>query len=607
MKALEDLSMQYDNTVRNSEQTVVQFTYGDDGLNPQMMEGGDRPVDFKRLQVNIQAQFPYREERTLLSFEVRERVEGHLQGSEFQRLLPQGELFLRETRQFFTNIADTMARLERVILFGYGAGGEGLVLEGADAEKMKRFEQRVGNIRQRLRAMSPAEHKEWATLASIDEKALATGKSKEEGSSSCSGELNEQQKEAVFLVKENVSRITASQIDHMVAAALKKYGRSMIEPGEAVGAVGAQSLSEPGTQMTLKTFHFAGVASMNVTLGVPRLKEIINASKAISTPIITANLVQSNSKTSARIVKAQIEKTTLGEVAEYIEEVHTADLSYISIMLDMSAIRNLHLNITAMSVREAILRGTGGSSVSKLAPLRAVKDKHVMVVSADQDCSEVRIIPPDAKETGKGIPSHQKGYFTIQALKACLPLVIVQGIPTVARAVINEEATASGESYYLLVEGYGLSAVMGTPGVNGLDSRSNHIIEVQHVLGIEAARTMIASEISYIMSAYGITVDRRHLLLLSDVMTFKGEILGITRFGVAKMRESVLMLASFEKTTDHLFDAAVHSREDAIVGVSECIIMGVPIPLGTGIFKLLYQAKKAVQIVRRKPVLDEFF
>jgi len=86
---------------------------------------------------------------------------------------------------------------------------------------------------------------------------------------------------------------------------LRRYQRSVVEPGEAVGAVGAQSISEPGTQMTLKTFHFAGVASMNVTLGVPRLKEIINASKAISTPIITAALVQSNSIPSARVTKVK--------------------------------------------------------------------------------------------------------------------------------------------------------------------------------------------------------------------------------------------------------------------------------------------------------------
>merc|ERR1719272_2888934 len=89
------------------------------------------------------------------------------------------------------------------------------------------------------------------------------------------------------------------------------------------------------------------------------------------------------------------------------------------------------------------------------------------------------------------------------------------------------------------------------------------------------------------MSAYGIGIDCRHLMLLSDVMTFKGMVLGITRFGVSKMRESVLMLASFERTTDHLFDAAAHGRKDAIVGVSECIIMGIPTPLGSGAFKLI--------------------
>ena len=90
-------------------------------------------------------------------------------------------------------------------------------------------------------------------------------------------------------------------------------------------------------------------------------------------------------------------------------------------------------------------------------------------------------------------------------------------------------------------------------GIDGTTVTSNHIIEMQQVLGIEAARSVISLEIKYIMSQYGIKVDSRHLMLLSDVMTFKGEILGITRFGVAKMRESVLILASFEKTTVILY------------------------------------------------------
>ena len=134
---------------------------------------------------------------------------------------------------------------------------------------------------------------------------------------------------------------------------------------------------------------------------------------------------------------------------------------------------------------------------------------------------------------------------------------------------------------------------MGTPGVKGCSTSSNNITEVASTLGIEASRVVIQSELARTYGSYGISIDCRHLQLLADVMTYRGEVLGITRFGIAKMKDSVLMLASFEKTPDHLFDAAIHSRVDPVRGVSESIIVGVPIPLGTGLFKL-QQALPAV-------------
>jgi DNA-directed RNA polymerase III subunit RPC1 len=319
---------------------------------------------------------------------------------------------------------------------------------------------------------------------------------------------------------------------------------------------------------------------MNVTLGVPRLKEIINASKQISTPIITAKLVQDDNKVGARIVKAGIEKTMLGEVSTYIKEVYSSGDCYLSIQLDMDAIQQLRLDIDAVSVRRCILKGVPGQTKPPI--LRSLTERHVLIKKGSK--SKIRVYVPDKADT--------QTYFAMQALKVALPRVIVQGISTVNRAVINEENKGGGTQYHLLVEGYGLSEVMGSNGIDGRHTTTNHIIEVEQTLGVEAARSAISSEISYIMNAYGIGIDSRHLLLLSDVMTFKGEVLGITRFGVAKMRESVLMLASFEKTTDHLFDAAVHGRSDAIDGVSECIIMGIPVPVGTGLFKLLKRATR---------------
>ena len=137
----------------------------------------------------------------------------------------------------------------------------------------------------------------------------------------------------------NSCRFTETQLERVLSIALEKCKAAYVEPGEAVGAIGAQSISEPGTQMTLKTFHFSGISSMNVTLGVPRLKEIINSARKISTPIITAKLEQDDNKVAARIVKAGIEKTTLGEVSKYIKEVYAPGSCYISIELDMGKLK----------------------------------------------------------------------------------------------------------------------------------------------------------------------------------------------------------------------------------------------------------------------------
>ena len=116
-------------------------------------------------------------------------------------------------------------------------------------------------------------------------------------------------------IVDNKIKVTEEQLRLFLRLCWVKYVKAKIEPGSTVGAVGAQSIGEPGTQMTLKTFHFAGVASMNVTLGVPRIKEIINASKLISTPIISCKLVNPHSEVSARIVKGRLEKTHLGDVS----------------------------------------------------------------------------------------------------------------------------------------------------------------------------------------------------------------------------------------------------------------------------------------------------
>ncbi|XP_075250352.1 DNA-directed RNA polymerase III subunit RPC1-like [Convolutriloba macropyga] len=363
--------------------------------------------------------------------------------------------------------------------------------------------------------------------------------------------------------------VTEKQLEAFVNEALLRYERSIIEPGTAIGAVCAQSIGEPGTQMTLKTFHFAGVASMNITLGVPRIKEIINATKNISTPIIEAGLYNERDSTYARAVKGRIEKTYLGEVCDFLEEVYLQDDIFILVKVSMKRIKILQLEVNCHTIASSILQ----QPVKKIGcKLQTVK------VLQKEDCLLVYIDLPNSKYS----IAH-----TVTLVKENLAKVIVKGLAEVNRAVVSIDDSVSPPVYKLVVEGDDFDKVMSTYGVDFTRTKSNNTFEVARTLGIEAARSTIINEITYTMSSHGMSVDIRHVMLLADLMTYRGQICGMTRQGLSSFKDSVMMLASFERTSDHLFEAAYHGQTDCISGVSECIIMGIPMKVGTGLFQLL--------------------
>ncbi|KAF7776405.1 hypothetical protein Agabi119p4_4798 [Agaricus bisporus var. burnettii] len=498
MKALEDLTTQYDLSVRNSTGGVVQFRYGDDGLDPACLEGDAQPIDLERTWRHVSASAG-RAGRSLLPFEVLELTDQTLATPRFVNEFTQ--TYLDILRDFIhNNVARNIAE------------------------------------HRQSRGMFEALERDTEWDADTDLSMGAT--------------------DSDLSIVDNKAKVTEEQLRKFLHVCWAKYAKARIEPGSTVGAVGAQSIGEPGTQMTLKTFHFAGVASMNVTLGVPRIKEIINAAKAISTPIISCKLVTRSSEASARIVKGRLEKTLLGDVASVLEEAWAPEYVYICILIDTEAIRKLQLELTLDDIKWAIVNW------KKLK----VKQESIIVIPNKQ---RLRIYVDG-----------QDKYYRLRELKRGLPNIVVKGVPTISRAIINikdqDDAKGKKGDKELLVEGYGLQKCMITEGVVGEATTSNHVIEVAQVLGIEAARRTIINEIQYTMKSHDMIIDPRHVMLLGDVMTYKGEVLGITRFGVAKMKDSVLMLASFEKTTDHLFDASAFGKTDSISGVSESIIMGNP-------------------------------
>ncbi|KAI0029671.1 beta and beta-prime subunits of DNA dependent RNA-polymerase [Vararia minispora EC-137] len=492
MKALEDLTTQYDLSVRNATGGMVQFRFGDDGLDPACLEGDAQPIEFVRAWTHAKA-IASRSERSLLPYEIIEIANREL-----------------ATPKFTTECSAAYVLTIRTFI------REHIIQPLANARKS---------------------HGMFPALERSDEYDAET--------------LSMGVDAASRAIVENTAKCTKEQLLVFLKIAWTKYAKAKIEPGSTVGAVGAQSIGEPGTQMTLKTFHFAGVASMNVTLGVPRIKEIINAAKTINTPIISCKLVTADSEASARIVKGRLEKTHLGDIASVLEEAWAPDYTYIGIIVDMISVQKLQLELTLDDVKWAIV------NAKKLK----VKQEAINVYPAR---NRLRIY----------IDSSDK-YYRVRELRRLLPDVVVKGVPTINRAVINvidkdNERGKKGDKE-LLVEGYGLQQVMTTEGIVGEQATSNHVIETAKVLGIEAARMAIINEIQYTMQSHGMSIDPRHVMLLGD-----GEVLGITRFGVAKMKDSVLMLASFEKTTDHLFDAAAYGKTDSIAGVSESIIMGNP-------------------------------
>lgn len=499
IKAQEDLSVQYDYTVRNASGCVIQFVYGDDCMDPsQMEEQTGHPLNFDRLLMKVKATCPADEQITLSPSEICRRTDERLSEHD---MTPEGgcsEAFRDSLSKFLKQKC-------------------------------------VASLRNTIQNLG------------IDEN--------QHGQEHC-----------MFLEKicSNISGITSRQLEVFLKVCISRYHKKKLEAGTAIGAIGAHSIGEPGTQMTLKTFHFAGVASMNVTLGVPRIKEIIDAKKNISTPIITAKLECEYSPKEARLVKARIEKIHLDQVAKTIKIVVSPRLASIVVTLDMETIRALRLCVDAYKVKESILQ------TKKLK----LKEQHVKVL----DHRKLEVVPQVDKS---------KLHFELHTIRDKLPNVVVSGIDTVERVIVNkDDKEKKVPTYTLFVEGMGLLAVMGTEGVDGCATKSNHIMEVLRTLGIEAARSAIIDEIRTTMSSHGMTIDIRHMMLLADVMTSKGEVLGITRTGVQKMKDSVLMLASFEKTADHLFSASANGREDKIEGVSECIIMGIPMQMGTGMLKV---------------------
>ena len=347
------------------------------------------------------------------------------------------------------------------------------------------------------------------------------------------------------LVRVYIKReLTDDELNELVLKVDEAYERAYIEAGEAVGTVAAQSVGEPGTQMTMRTFHYAGVAELNVTLGLPRLIEIVDARKKISTPTMDIFFEEEykNDEEFVRRLANKIGKSTINDILSDFN-LEYADMQVVA-TLDEDKIRQKRLDYDDIMAH-----------IIKQFKKVEVEDNYKLTFKPrNPTIREIRLLGDKVRD------------------------LQISGTKGIGKVIIRK----GDDEWILHTEGSNLKAIFNEEGIDKARSTTNDIHEIETVLGIEAARNAIVYELNRTLSDQGLTVDIRHIMLVADMMTSEGVVKSIGRHGISGEKSSVLARAAFEETGKHLLHASIRGEMDDLTGIIENIIIGQPIPLGTG-------------------------
>ena len=375
-------------------------------------------------------------------------------------------------------------------------------------------------------------------------------------------ELPRRIKDRVYETIEARDGVTVEQADEIAQAVESRYVDTRVDPLDPVGTVSAQSIGEPGTQMTMNTFHYAGVAEIDVTQGLPRLIELVDARKTPDTPMMTVYL--------------EDEYATDREKAH--EVVWNIEATRILALGDVST------NVADMNVQIDLNEGTLEERMIEPEEVAEIIEDELGVTTI-QEGTNVQFGPEQ--------PSYRELLQLVEELRE----IVFKGIEEVSRVVVrkenvnpageatagDEETAAGEEEFVLYTEGSEFGDALAIEGVDASRTTCNNIHEIYRNLGVEAAREAIINETMDTLREQGLDdVNVRHLMLVADIMTTRGTIESIGRHGIAGSKDSVLARASYEVTVNHLLDAAIHGEIDDLNGVIENVIVGKPVKLGTG-------------------------
>jgi len=370
-------------------------------------------------------------------------------------------------------------------------------------------------------------------------------------------ELTRRLKDQIYeTIESREGAVTAEQANEIAQATETRYLDTRVDPLDPVGTVSAQSIGEPGTQMTMNTFHYAGVAEIDVTQGLPRLIELVDARKTPDTPMMTVHLE--------------------GEYASDRERAH-------EVVWSIEATRILALGDVSTNVADMVVQIdlNDETLLERWPTVGDVDEIAAEIAETIEDALDVETRRSGTIiEFGPSEPSYRRLLQLVEDLRD----IVFKGIEDISRVVIRKENIDDDtEEFVLYTEGSAFGDVLSIEGVDASRTTSNNIHEVYRQLGVEAAREAIINETMETLEEQGLDdVNVRHMMLVSDIMTNRGTIESIGRHGISGSKESVLARAAFEVTVNHLLDAAIHGEVDDLDGVIENVIVGKPVAIGTG-------------------------
>ncbi|KCV71205.1 hypothetical protein H696_02156 [Fonticula alba] len=614
IKAMEDIMVRYDGTVRNSLGEVIQFCYGEDGLNAQFVE--HQKLDLMSL---TNEEFAGRYRINLLQDPLFKAANNYVSNTVSQFVMANIKTVQDALTTEYNQLLEDRATLQEFI---FPRLREDKCYLPVNVLRLIRHSRRMRQHNDTLICdLSPVQIVE--EVANLCDRIVVIS-----GDDPISRTANRNATMLFrILIRQYLSvrrvvaefRFDRSSFQWVIHQIESRFRDSIIHPGEAVGTIAAQSIGEPATQMTLNTFHSAGIGAKNITLGVPRLRELIDVARSIKTPSMSIMLVDefNHSEKQAHKALAAIEHTTLAKVTHKSQVIYDPDQANASVVeadddfiqlffatenVDPASLSpwvlRLELDRSAMEAKRCSMDEVAGKIAEHLVPASD------FVLMHSHDNYEKLVLRISIRNTSDSMDQNFPGdKILIQYERKLLSKVVLKGIDKIKQVKIdkiqNPSITVDGgltpsgpAENYLVTTGSNMRDVLSSEFVEFRNTVTNNIVETCEVLGIEAARQTLLLELKRVIEFDGNYVNYHHLGLLCDVMTYRGFLMPINRHGFNRNSTGALMRSSYEETVDVLLEAAAHAEIDRMQGVSENILLGQLSPVGTGVFDVMLDEDK---------------